>query len=398
MPAFGLPSLDVSGSIDHILRAVRQHLGMDVAFVSEFTGNERIFRHVDAAGWTPIYMGDSIPMDVGYCKRVVDGRLPRLIPDTTQEPEAMALPETTSIPIGSHLSVPIRLSDGRIYGTFCCFGFHPDNSLNQRDLGMMEAFAGLVAYQIDLELLSQNERSAKFARIEAALAHGGPEIVFQPICRLSDERFVGMECLSRFPNSHGHTPDKWFAEAAEVGLGPALEVSAMRNALRALTLMPEDTYLAINASPETVMSRNFDAIFAGVDTERIVLELTEHAHVDDYDALRRSLSSLRSRGVKVSIDDAGAGYASMRHILNLQPEIIKLDISLTRAIDRDRSRCALASALVEFGKQTGSSILAEGVETASELDLLRKLGADKAQGYFLSRPLPLEDALRFMTH
>jgi EAL domain-containing protein (putative c-di-GMP-specific phosphodiesterase class I) len=101
---------------------------------------------------------------------------------------------------------------------------------------------------------------------------------------------------------------------------------------------------------------------------------------------------LRERGVRLAIDDAGAGYSSLRHILQLRPDLIKLDMSLTRNICIDPARKALAAAMVNFARDTGSQIIAEGVETASEFATLRALGAEKAQGYFLGRPLPLEDA------
>ncbi|MEC5388215.1 EAL domain-containing protein [Uliginosibacterium sp. H3] len=394
MPHGASPSNNTDQTIDRILHAIRTHLCMDVAFVSEFIGTERFFRQVDAAGWTPIHVGDSVPLENGYCQRVVDGRLPRLIPDTTAVPEAMAQPETLAIPIGSHLSVPIRLSDGRVYGTFCCFSFMPDQSLNERDLQMMSAFADLVAYQIECELASSLARRLKTERIEMAIRQGGPDIVFQPIYSLLDNHPIGVECLSRFRGAPPSPPDVWFADAAEVGLGTNLELCAISRAMEAIDALPENIYIALNASPETILSGRLPALLRSSDSRRIVLELTEHAHVDDYPSLMRSLEPLRARGVRVSIDDAGAGYASMRHILSVQPDIIKLDISLTRSIDTDPTRHALAAALIEFARQTGISVLAEGVETAAELESLRSLGAANAQGYFLSRPLPLADAIR----
>lgn len=393
LPELGRSSTDASGAIVHILHAVRDHLGLDVAFVSEFIGDSRTLRHVDAAGRNPIYEGQSIPLDVGYCKRVVEGSLPCLIPDTGAVPLAMMLPETHQIPIGSHLSVPIRLADGRLYGTFCCFGFQPDLSLNARDLMVMKAFADLVAYEIGREVESNTERDEKVARIRAVIESGGPEIVFQPIYRLRDMRAVGLECLSRFPVEYSVGPDAWFADAESVGLGAQLEISAIKNALRALKSVPSNVFMTVNTSPETIMEPEFNALFHNVNANRIVLEITEHAHVEDYAQLRSSLSHLRSLGMRVAVDDAGAGYASLRHILNLQPDIIKLDVSLTRSIDSDGARRALAAALIEFGKQTGSEILAEGVETLAELKLLRGLGAHKAQGFYLCRPLTLEQAL-----
>lgn len=398
LPNLRSPSLEVSAAIDQILHTIREHLGLDVAFVSEFTGEERVFRHVDAAGWSPIKEGDVIPLDVGYCKRVVEGALPRLIADTHANPAAMVLPETRSIPIGAHLSVPIRLADGRLYGTFCCFGFRPERSLNNRDLEVMEAFAEVVAYQIGREIECNAIRNEKINRVQAIIEQGGPDIVFQPICNLQDTRVVGVECLSRFPTDHHRTPDAWFAEAATVGLSTQLENCAIRNALRALQHLPADMYMAVNVSPETVMAADFERLFHEVDAMRIVLELTEHAHVEDYGNLRHSLDGLRTQGLRIAVDDAGAGYASMRHILNLQPDIIKLDMSLTRSIDSDLARRALAAALIEFGRQTGSVILAEGVETLAELNLLRSLGASNAQGFYLSPPLPLAQAVRQAWH
>ncbi|MDB5815396.1 MAG: diguanylate phosphodiesterase [Rhodocyclales bacterium] len=394
LPLLSRQAPDTDLAIKQVLRAVRVHLGMDVAFVAEFVGDDRVFHQVDAESWTPIYPGDSAPLESGYCRRVVDGRLPRLIPDTMALPAAMDLPETLTIPIGSHMSVPIRLDDGSIYGTFCCFGFVPNESLNDRDLEMMEAFSALVACQLDAHMARSRERQRKVQRIETAIQHGGPSIVFQPIYRLEDDRFVGVECLSRFHTMPQISPHVWFTDAANVGLGQALELCAISKALSALETLPSDLYLAINTSPATILSNKLAGLFEGIEAERIVLEFTEHANAADHDQLLQILKPLRSRGVRISIDDAGAGYASMQNILSVQPDIIKLDIGLTRSIDRDPTRHAIAAALIEFARQTGSSILAEGVETASELTSLRALGAAKAQGYFLSRPMSLDDTIR----
>lgn len=188
------------------------------------------------------------------------------------------------------------------------------------------------------------------------------------------------------------SPDKWFLEAADAGLGALLELAVIRMALSALSSLPADAYLAVNASPEAILSPDFEGVLDGLPVERIVLEITEHAHVEDYDRLREGLKALRKRGLRLAVDDAGAGYSSLRHILHLQPDLIKLDMTLTRNIDLDPARRALAAALVRFAKETGSQIIAEGVETASELAALRALGIENAQGYFLGRPASLDDA------
>jgi EAL domain-containing protein (putative c-di-GMP-specific phosphodiesterase class I) len=130
--------------------------------------------------------------------------------------------------------------------------------------------------------------------------------------------------------------------------------------------------------------------------EQIVLEITEHAHVKDYDHLLLALQPYRSRGIRLAVDDAGAGYSSLQHILQIRPDFIKLDAALTRHIDLDPARKALALALVAFARDTGSWIVAEGVETSSELKTLRSIGIDRAQGYFLGRPTPFRHAAKLI--
>lgn len=382
-------SADRMPGLGRMLHAIRCHLGMDVAFVSQFLGPVRVFNHVDAAGYSPIQPGDSMPMESGYCQLVVDGRLPELIPDTSEVPVAWALPDTAAVPIGSHLSVPIRLSDGRIYGTFCCFGFQKDTGLNARDLGMMRAFAEIAAVQIEEQMEHDRKRHDGSQRVRFAIENDDPSIVYQPIYRLQDGRVSGLESLSRFSAPPLRPPDVWFSEAAAVDLGVELELCAIRKAVAGLHDLPAHVYVAVNSSPETILSGELDGALNGVDRHRIVLEVTEHAQVTDYPALCKALEGLRAEGVRLSIDDAGAGYSSMRHILLLRPDIIKLDISLTRNIDSDPTRYALAAALIEFARKTRCNVVAEGVETAAELEALRSLGAQTAQGFFLSRPLPL---------
>jgi len=126
--------------------------------------------------------------------------------------------------------------------------------------------------------------------------------------------------------------------------------------------------------------------------------VTEHARVADYDLLSRELKNLRNLGAGIAIDDAGAGYSGLQHIIQLKPDIIKLDIGLTRAIDADPARRALATALIFFARETGCVIVAEGVETNSELETLRLLGIPKVQGYFLGRPIDLQSAIALVSY
>lgn len=376
------------------LRSIRKHLGMDVAFVSEFRGGRRYFRHVDAEPpHAAVLAGASDPLEATLCARVADGRAPGLIADATTHHAACEVAAAASFPIGAHLGVPIRLSDGRVFGTFCCFSARADHTLNPRDLDMMRVFADVVADQVERDIARNEREQVAVSRIDAVLRAADLDIVYQPIVNVEHDVVVGFEALSRFTAHPQRTPDVWFAEAASVGRGVELEAVAIGKALHALERLPPSVYVAVNASPATVVSGRLATLLEGVALERVVVEVTEHEAVEQYDELMAAVRPLQERGLRIAIDDAGAGYASFRHILNLAPHMIKLDVSITRGIDADRSRRALAAALCRFAEETGCRIVAEGVETAAELDTLRKLGFSKAQGYFLGRPMPLDDAV-----
>lgn len=387
--------LNPSAHISRVLSIVRTHLNMDLGFISEFVDGRRVFRQVDArVANAPVVVGGSDALEDSYCQRVVDGRLPELMRDAGANPEALTLAATRELPLGAHMSVPLRLPDGRVYGTLCCFSFLPDQSLNDRDLKILRAFAAIVADLIFEELDIQRERELKRERIEWTLERRSFHVRYQPIYRLSDETVAAFECLARFDGEPYRTPDVWFGEAAEVGLGPALEIAVARKAVEALGKLPKDVMLTVNFSPESILSPEFAELFNSLDLERIVLEVTEHAAVANYTELAARLHPFRLRGLRLAVDDAGAGHSSFRHVLDLRPDTIKLDMSLTRNIDCDRGRQALAGALAMFGRAMGSQIVAEGVETEAELDALRRVGVTKVQGYLTGKPMHLEDALK----
>jgi EAL domain-containing protein (putative c-di-GMP-specific phosphodiesterase class I) len=261
--------------------------------------------------------------------------------------------------------------------------------LNERDLGMMRSLANLVAYRLEEQLESTRGHEEAATRMRRALDQGQPAMVYQPIYRLEDGGIEGVECLARFELEPRRPPNEWFEEAAAIGMGMSLESAACQRALHELESLAGDFVMAINCSPQAIVGGPLSPSLRGVNAQRIVLEITEHSSVDDYAELRRSLVPLRAAGARIAIDDAGAGYASMRHFLTIDPEIIKLDISLTRNIHRDRRRRALAGAMLEFARHSGSTLVAQGVESFEELDTLRELGVREAQGYHLCRPRPL---------
>lgn len=382
----------LQNGVAQMLRTVRKHLGMDVAFIAHFREADRVLEHVDSEGAAIVHEGQVIPLEAGYCLKVVRGELPEFIPDTSTVPAALALPETLAIPIGAHLSVPIELSNGEIYGTLCCFSRAPNLTLSERDMSMMRALGEVLAARIDEELAGARSQRQIAEEIRHALSEGAPRIVYQPIYSIAGATLAisGVECLSRFDVEPRRSPDVWFNAAHQAGVGAELELRAIELALGALRRLPEPLSLSLNSSPDLLISGQLNAVLSAVDLSRVVIEITEHAAVTDYAALLQALAPLRAGGARLAIDDAGAGYASMRHILNLKPDVIKLDISLTRHIDTDASRRALAKGLIAFAHEIGSTITAEGVETKPELAALRAIGVDKVQGYFLSTPQALE--------
>ncbi len=230
-------------------------------------------------------------------------------------------------------------------------------------------------------------------RIEDVVRNRRLRIVWQPVFSLDTGRMDGVEALSRFDGPVPATPDRWVADAFSVGVGVELEALAVQEALAAAGRFPDDIYVSVNVSPETAAAGVLPAILreGPIPEERVVIELTEHVSIENYDAVAAGLDDVRRAGARLAVDDAGAGFASFRHILRLRPDIIKLDQSITRGITENPAQRALATALVLFALEVGSmSITAEGVETAEDLRTVSTLGLDAVQGYHMAAPTPLD--------
>jgi EAL domain-containing protein (putative c-di-GMP-specific phosphodiesterase class I)/response regulator of citrate/malate metabolism len=228
--------------------------------------------------------------------------------------------------------------------------------------------------------------SIQSARIRNVLDHGELTMVFQPIVDLETEEVVGLEALARFPAGLDRPTQAWFTEAAAVGLRLELELAAIEAALAGLAEAPAGPYLSVNAMPDTLASEGLAELLTNAPADRLVLEITEHAPVHDYEGLNKAMQRMRGRGIRLAVDDAGSGFASLRHILQLAPDIIKIDNALTRNVYKDPARRALAAGLISFAAELGATIIAEGIETREELDALRALGVRYGQGFFVGRP------------
>lgn len=223
-------------------------------------------------------------------------------------------------------------------------------------------------------------------RISGVLAEGGITAAFRPVFDVRTGALVGVESIPRVPRLPVRGADAWVAEAAAVGLMLEFELAALDAALTALPEIPVDAFLAVNLSPSTVCDPRFQRALDAVVRRRLVLEITEHDHVDDYDALTHALGRSRERGMRFAIGDVGAGIASLHHVVRLAPDFVKIDASLTHGVESDSGRHAVVAALAACARQLEAGVVAEGVATLDQLDVLTGLGVDYFQGFLLAEP------------
>lgn len=379
-----------SVSVDALLSAARRHLRADIAFMGEFDGDSEIIRKVDGDGASVgLNAGSAYPIKETYCYRIVNGDLPQLVSDASKDERVRDLAGTRQLRIGTYLGVPIRLGSGRVYGTLCCISHEPNPSIQERDVKLFEILADIIGEQLAME----EDRTAairdKAAQLQRFIDQGGPRMIFQPIVDLATGDVVGYEALARFDTEPYRTPDLWFADAKLVGLSIQLEVIAIRSALARLPDLSAPLYISVNASPATLQSDDFFEAIADIDPGRVVVEVTEHDATDEYLPLLQATSRLKERGFRLAIDDVGAGYSGLSHIVQIKPDILKLDISLTRGVQTDRGKQAIASAVVAFAARMGMRVIAEGIESAQDAMALQVLGIQNGQGYYYGRPSEL---------
>lgn len=255
--------------------------------------------------------------------------------------------------------------------------------LHARLLASASDYSNVLSAVVGRAIADRRDLATERLRLSRMLEDGAFGIVFQPIVSLVTGDVAGYEALSRFTD--GERPDRRFGEAWAASLGPEFELAAVTRAIEAAASLPPSAFLSINVSPKLITD-DADRLARSIGRagDRLILELTENVPIDDYADLRGQLAALPVRGI--AVDDAGAGFAGLRHILELQPAYAKLDMSLVRGIDTDAVRQAMAAGLQYFALRTGCQLIGEGVETEAEADTLRRLGVEFAQGFHFGHP------------
>jgi EAL domain-containing protein (putative c-di-GMP-specific phosphodiesterase class I) len=373
--------------VERLLEAVRRHLDADLAYLTEHgTDAVKVRAVAGPAELLGLSAGTRIAFDAATCVAAVQGRIPSLLPDARDNRVVRRLSRTTGIAIGACAAVPVRLPDGTVFGALCALSREPLDHLTSQDERFLLAIAEVIAAQLAEVLATRDGEDRERGTILRVLQGSGLRTVLQPIIDLANGDTVGVEALTRFDAPPQRPPDVWFAEAARHRLAAPLEVAALRSALRLLPGLTDAWYLGLNASPTLIEDGTVATVLADAPLDRLVLEITEHAAVNDYHRINAELAPLRKQGLRLAIDDTGSGFASLRHVVRLRPDLIKMDGSLTRGLDTDPFRRALAASLADFAAKIGAQLVAEAVETPQDLAVLQDLRVPFGQGYLFAAP------------
>jgi len=383
-------NLTAQDHVDRVVDLAYRHLDMDAALVSLFQDGRQVYRA--GAGRMASFgaeLGSGPPLSDTLCARMVEGDIPHLIPDVAADDRVSGLAAVTGRRIGAYVGVPVVLPDGEVYGCLCCLSHDAQPDLTVRDVKFLHMLSGLLT----VELGNERQRQRQGDEIAGILDRRELAIVLQPVVALATGRSPMLEALARFQIG---SPDEVFATADTVGLRIPLEELAVEVGLGMLRQLAPTQALAINVAPDVAIALSKGA-FHDLPLDRIVMEITEHAAVSNYRELRQALDPLRVEGLRLAVDDAGAGFASLRHIVELAPDIIKIDRSLVSGLEADRARRSVVTSLVVVALDLDAFVVAEGVETWSELEAVTDSGVDAVQGYLLGRPSADPEQLRRWT-
>ena len=265
----GRQRTEAEQQVADLLRTAKEGLGLGLTFLSRLDGETQHLEVVESNLPFVFKDGNTQPQATSFCQAILDGKLPSVIPDVTRLPAAKRLPAARFPHIRSYVSVPVVLSDGTLYGTFCAAGFTRDKQLNKRDKALMDVLARAAAVIIEPGVRQRDRDTEIRQRIAPVIAQGGPTVVLQPIVALGTGLRAGAEALSRFPAEWGKPPDVCFEEAHSIGEGTILEVLALHRAAAHLDRV--SGYVAMNVSPATLFDPRCSDLLAELPASRILL-------------------------------------------------------------------------------------------------------------------------------
>ena len=370
-----------------IAHALDRLPGVDVSGVYECTEDGlRALAIVGLAGF-PFRTGETIPEErARYLRERSDGG--PWAERWVQPSEPNANDERiTTLGIKSRAFAPIRV-DGEVIGLIGVATTDEDEARHLvEDLPVVGEFALVAETILAPALVARRDRAEKRRRIGATIASAAFRPVFQPIVELATGTTVGFEALTRFDD--GSRPDLTFAAALECGMGIELETVTLEAALREGRHLAPGAWLSLNVSPALLAQGVALPRMLADRSRSFVLEVTEHEAIEAYAPLREAMLAL-GPGVRLAVDDAGAGVANFNHLVELRPDFVKIDVGLVRGVDADARRRAVVVGLVHFAAEAGCQVIAEGIETQAERATVTELGVTLGQGYLLARPAPAE--------
>lgn len=376
--------------LERILEFARRQFEFDVVYLFELRAGRIEVRAVagDADSFR-VGRDGALACEDSYTHRMMTGQIPSFIPDVRWHPELVDLEVTRTAAIGCYVGVPVRRPGGAVWGALTGLNHAPRPDLDERLMASLALLADLVCF--DAEDYGRREQVRR--DIKAFSGAGGFDVAYQPIMDVQTGQCLGLEALARFPDPYA-APDELFNAAEQAGLGIELERAVARRALEVVPSLSAGQFLALNMSPNAMLERARSALSRGdLPLSKVVVELTERASIAAYGRLRDDLRPLRERGLRIAVDDAGAGYASLRHVLELRPDFIKLDRWLIDGLADDRARRVAVFSFVALARELGARVIAEGVERSEDLAAVRELGLHAAQGYLLGRPSTSPDVV-----
>jgi EAL domain-containing protein (putative c-di-GMP-specific phosphodiesterase class I) len=378
--------------IESLVASVHRHTEVDVAYLTEYDSDAVTVRVLAGDGHPAgLVVGHRVSAHESLCLASVTGQAPAVVADTSRYPHSRRLAAAARDGIGAFAAVPVHLPDGRLYGALCIAHHRPVPHLGSPTQQFLAAISDVVADQLRATPGPAPGPDGERRAVLELLEDGHMSTLLQPIVDLAEGRTIGVEALTRFTVQPHRPPDLWFSIAARHGLGDDLELAAVERASALTGRLPACWYLSVNASPAVVAAGRLGDVLPLDGSLPLVVEVTEHAAVSDYDGLVAALDDLRARGVRVAVDDVGAGFSSFRHVLQLRPDLLKVDRSLVRGLGEDPMHRAMVESIVRFAEHAGLHVVAEAVETPTQLAVLQELGVPSGQGYLFAAPGDPED-------